>query len=254
MISAGFYHNLALDSAGKLYAWGMNSYGQLGTGNTTNSPTPVSVASSMYSISKIAAAGYHSLAIARSSSSSSTNYMYSWGLNSTGQLCLGTTTNTTSPTLVSSLSSVKDVAGGYEASIALVGSSLYTCGGNSAGELGIGTLGGYKSTPQKLPFSVFKSPKSGGLSFYAYDTSLTSAMWGWGWNDSCQLGYNTYGYDVLSPVFASPYFPTTSTGWAHVLYIDSYGQVYAVGENDRGEIGNGQVGADVCYPTRVLLP
>ncbi len=41
-IAAGVYHSLALTSSGQLYAFGDNSYGQLGsaTNNSTNNPNP----------------------------------------------------------------------------------------------------------------------------------------------------------------------------------------------------------------------
>ncbi len=37
------YHSLALTADGHVYAWGYNSYGQLGNGSTTNATTPVEV-------------------------------------------------------------------------------------------------------------------------------------------------------------------------------------------------------------------
>ena len=40
-ISAGSGHSLAIDEEGNLYAWGANSYGQVGDGTTTNSLIPV---------------------------------------------------------------------------------------------------------------------------------------------------------------------------------------------------------------------
>ena len=42
-ISAGYYHTCAMQGSGALYFWGMNSYGQLGDGTTTQRPTPTQV-------------------------------------------------------------------------------------------------------------------------------------------------------------------------------------------------------------------
>ena len=39
-IVCGYAHTLALTDEGHLYAWGANSYGQLGTGNKSNSNSP----------------------------------------------------------------------------------------------------------------------------------------------------------------------------------------------------------------------
>jgi YD repeat-containing protein len=44
-IATGSYHSLALDSSGKVWAWGYNASGQLGNGTTTDSHVPVQVSS-----------------------------------------------------------------------------------------------------------------------------------------------------------------------------------------------------------------
>ena len=42
-VVCGYAHTLAVSDEGILYAWGANSYGQLGTGNKANSCTPTRV-------------------------------------------------------------------------------------------------------------------------------------------------------------------------------------------------------------------
>lgn len=43
LISAGAFHNLALEESGLLWAWGNNEYGQLGTGDTQPRSQPILV-------------------------------------------------------------------------------------------------------------------------------------------------------------------------------------------------------------------
>lgn len=42
-IVSGYVHSLALTDEGLLYAWGANTYGQLGTGNKSNQLSPVQI-------------------------------------------------------------------------------------------------------------------------------------------------------------------------------------------------------------------
>src|SRR5699024_10210929 len=65
-VSAGFGHTVALTSDGRVLAWGGNGYGQLGDGTNTNRTTPVEVRlPGGARISRVAAGGYHSLAVTR---------------------------------------------------------------------------------------------------------------------------------------------------------------------------------------------
>jgi alpha-tubulin suppressor-like RCC1 family protein len=43
-IAAGHNSNMAMDNIGRLWTWGSNAYGQLGTGNTFSVSAPVQVA------------------------------------------------------------------------------------------------------------------------------------------------------------------------------------------------------------------
>ena len=62
-IAGGFYHSLALTSSGQVLAWGINNYGQLGNGTTTNSSTPAVVSALQAVVIAIAGGGYQSLTI-----------------------------------------------------------------------------------------------------------------------------------------------------------------------------------------------
>lgn len=91
-VSAGSYHSLAIKN-GELYAFGNNTFGQLGINNTNNQNEPVKVGSKN-DWTKIAAGSYHSIAL------DSSGNAWSFGLNNYGQLGLGDKNNRLTPTKV----------------------------------------------------------------------------------------------------------------------------------------------------------
>lgn len=66
-IASGQYHCLALTNNGELYAWGSNSYGQLGIGTTSEKvPMPTLIQSlAGVPIAFIACGGNHSFAVSK---------------------------------------------------------------------------------------------------------------------------------------------------------------------------------------------
>ena len=66
-IGAGYYHSLALDSEGQVWAWGYNSNGELGIGSYSSQVVPMPVQTTaeetLADISAISAGGYESLAL-----------------------------------------------------------------------------------------------------------------------------------------------------------------------------------------------
>jgi alpha-tubulin suppressor-like RCC1 family protein len=105
-LAAGENHSLALKADGTVYAWGYNYYGQLGTGNTTDSALPVKI-SALTNIIRIGAGANHSLAV------SADGKAYTWGDNSYGQLGDGTTTSSPLPLEIISKSATGARGGAY---------------------------------------------------------------------------------------------------------------------------------------------
>ncbi|MBI4494743.1 MAG: IPT/TIG domain-containing protein, partial [Chloroflexi bacterium] len=103
-MAGGDLHSLALASDGTIWAWGLNSSGQLGDGSTTSRRTPVQV-SGLSGVVAVAAGSAHSLALG------SGGTVRAWGLNNYGQLGDGTTVTSgcycrSTPVQVSGLSGV----------------------------------------------------------------------------------------------------------------------------------------------------
>ena len=143
----GGYIVIARDSAGKVYTWGYNSYGQLGNGTTKDSSNPICISEIEESLLKdtniveVITDGY--TVIARDSDGK----VYTWGDNGDGQLGNGTTENSSNPICISEIegSVLKDVniveiiSDGRTVRVRDSVGKVYTWGYNGRGELGNGT-------------------------------------------------------------------------------------------------------------------
>ncbi|CAB4122866.1 Regulator of chromosome condensation (RCC1) repeat [uncultured Caudovirales phage] len=158
-ISAGAYHSLAVSATGKLYAWGWNNNHQLGTstGIFAYGVTPIQVGSATNWRSISAHGSYSSAAI------NTNNQLYTWGLNSSGQLGLGDTTTRSSPVQIGTKNIWSSVAMGLLNSAAITtDGSLWAWGYNTNGELGIGNTVNQSSPAHVGSLTNWKSVSVGG--------------------------------------------------------------------------------------------
>jgi alpha-tubulin suppressor-like RCC1 family protein len=113
-VSTRFSHVLAITTTGQLWAWGTNTNGQLGRGNTTTPQTSPTQIGSLTNWQEIAAGNNHSLAI------NSSGELLAWGQNTNGQLGRGnTTTPQTSPIVIGSLTNWSKLGAGGSNSFAI---------------------------------------------------------------------------------------------------------------------------------------
>jgi alpha-tubulin suppressor-like RCC1 family protein len=185
-ISAGGYHNLAL-AAGRLYAWGDNSDGQLGDGSTVNRKTPARVKlPAGVRVQAISAGGYHSLAV------TTTGHVLAWGYNQTGQVGDGSTTNRDTPVQAAispGTGKVVAVSAGCNHSLALTSRHVALAWGfGGDGQLGDGGKADRLSPVRvALPAGVaVTSLAAGCLSSFA--ATAAGRLLAWGENDQGQLG------------------------------------------------------------------
>lgn len=81
MIACGSSHSLALTSDGNLYAWGNNSFGQLGIGNCTHQTVPIQVKTAFKLIATSVTCGMHHTLMLTNNGE-----IYAFGRNECGQL------------------------------------------------------------------------------------------------------------------------------------------------------------------------
>lgn len=102
-VSAGAEHVLVLLSDGRVFAWGNNSHGELGQGTATSYSCVAVEVTGLPKIVKIAAGGYHNLALDQD------GRVWSWGWNASGQLGNNTQIDGYSPVDISSYGALNGV-------------------------------------------------------------------------------------------------------------------------------------------------
>ena len=180
-IAAGVSHALAIRANGTVVAWGSNAFGKLGDGTTTTRLTPVAV-SGLTNIVAVAAAQDSSLAL------DSAGHVWAWGSGFYGVLGQGTTSNASTPVQIASLSNVTAIAAGRSHAVALVGTTVWTWGLNSNGQLGLGLTPSLSLVPAQVPdlnaISAIGTAQNATFAFAA-DNGV------WGWGDGVGLGDGT---------------------------------------------------------------
>jgi len=176
-VSAGAYHNLVLKEDGTLWAWGGNSYGQLGDGTTVNRRNaPVQVIG-LDNVIEISAGNEHNLALKEDGT------LWAWGSNSNGELGNGTITASCIPVKVLTATDqvkVTAISAGHFYSMAIKeDGTLWTWGYNRSGQLGNGT-----NVSSSYPINI---------NFYTGVTAISAGSWNsialtdsgvvWSWGD-----------------------------------------------------------------------
>jgi alpha-tubulin suppressor-like RCC1 family protein len=193
-IAGGGSHTIALKSDSTVWAWGSNSFGQLGDGTTIDSSTPVQV-SGLTGVTAIAGRDSHTIALKNDGT------VWTWGDNRSGQLGDGTTTQRTTPVQVSGLTGVIAIAGGTWHTIALKNDgTVWTWGYNSNGQLGDGTTTNSSAPVQVSGLTGVTAIASG--AYHTITLKSDGTVWTWGGNNYGQLGDGT-------TTTSSPYGKTT---------------------------------------------
>lgn len=186
-IVAGHYFTLALKSNGTVWAWGINSNGQLGDGTESDRNTPVQV-SGLNAVTAIAAGPNHSLAL------KSDGTVWAWGWNIAGQLGNGTNTASNIPVWVSGLGTniLGLGAGDVHSLVLLSNGAVMSWGYNNSGQLGDGS-----NTTRPGPVTVNSLSNcvraTRGLN-HSLALKSDGTVWTWGKNSKGQLGDGTTKY------------------------------------------------------------
>lgn len=231
-VGAGSDHSLFLKNNGTAFACGRGQFGQLGNGGFAdlNSPTQVTI----NNVTAISAGGNHSLFL------KSDGTVWSCGYNFDGELGDGTTTNKTTPVQVSGLSGIIAIAGGEKHSIFLKNDgTVWACGYNAYGQLGDGTLI-KKTTPIQIS-GLTNIVAIGAGDMHSLFVKNDGTVLSCGSNNLGQCGDGTSMNNKITPVLVTGVSGIVAVdgGYQYSMFLNSAGNVWAVGNNNSGAFANG---------------
>lgn len=241
-ISVGNGHNLFIKKDGTVWAWGENTYGQLGNGNNENSDYPVQV-DKLTDVAEISAGDGFSVAIKKDGT------VWAWGKNNRGQLGNGTKIDSNVPVQVNLESQAVTISAGYNHVLMVDSNEIaWSWGANDFGQLGDKSYTD-KSSPVKISLTCVKKVSAGNqISMLLKKSGI---LYTFGKNDVGQLGgerqYNN------KPVEIDTMVKDISAGFSHILALKSDGTVYACGNNRNYTLGIFTAGEE-CIPTLTQVP
>ena len=244
-VSIGWQSMSAIKTDGTLWIWGYGTSGQLGNNTVTNKSTPVTTFIGGTNWKQVSCGYYHTAAIKTDGT------LWTWGLNTAGQLGTNNTTARSTPvtTFIGGTNWKQVDCGGTMTACIKTDGTLWTWGNNVIGSLGINN-----TTTRSTPVTTFiggTNWKQVSVGFMEYSTgySVVSAiktdgtLWVWGQNNAFgsigALGINT-GTNRSTPVttFAG------GTNWKQVsassfgcVAIKTDGTLWTWGENANGQLG-----------------
>lgn len=244
-----------VDPDGRTFAWGRNSFGQLGEGGTTDRHTPAAVGPTSGGTPEAVVGGnFHTLAL------TADGRVRSWGRNNYGQLGEGSTTSRATPGVVHlpEEDSINEVAAGSAHSLALTSDGrVLSWGRNHLGQLGDGGTTS-RATPSEvdLPRGVSVTDVAAGA---AHSLALTAdgTLLAWGDNSYGQLGDGTTTNRSTPVEIRLPAAITITElatgGLYHSLALTDEGHLLSWGRNNYGQVGDG-TDRDRVRPRYVDLP
>ena len=264
-IAAGNEHTCSLNSEGKLYCWGKGINGELGRDVFLGSNTPTAVNMSNFgteSVKQVVAGDKFTCA------STVEGTAFCWGSNATGRTGVGSVSGKTQyPTKVKGFNGkkIESISAGDSHACAVIsgGQEVYCWGKNNKGQIGNATFGYRNIASRAFGSSILSGGKTvknvyAGGEFTCMVLN-TGEIYCWGDNSNGQMGSGAATGFLPAPVKVN--VPFTSSGETSMYVGKDFlcalrtGEMYCWGNNNNGQVGNGQSSnSPVTRPTLIAPP
>ncbi|GMY26079.1 ultraviolet-B receptor UVR8 isoform X2 [Fagus crenata] len=236
LLACGGAHVIALTSGGKVFTWGRGTSGQLGHGDMVNTLYPKVVSSlEDYFITHVSAGWNHSGFV------SDGGCVFTCGDGSFGQLGHGDYRSHCSPVRVSYFVNkhVERIACGMRHSLVLLkgnsGNQIYAFGSGKRGQLGISKDKVKLITLPEVTYGLedVKIVSIAANGDHSAALSVDGCLYTWGRGFS---GTPDAQFPQCLP--SSLRFTTVAVGWNHALALTGDGEVFMLGGNYHGALGD----------------
>ena len=215
------------------YSWGVNEFGKLGDGTTTNKSSPVTVIGGISNWKQVSAGLNHGLGVTEN------GIAYGWG----GGGSIGNNSNlpSSSPAMVSGgIENWKQVSA-YLHSLAVTEEGIaYSWGAGNNGVLGDGTTI-TKSSPVTVIGGITNWKQVSAGQEHSLGITESGIAYAWGRNTNFQLGdlTNVNKSSPITVVGGITNWKQVSAGYSHSLGLTETGILYAWGRGTQGKLGDG---------------
>ena len=248
-ISASTDMTIGLKTDGTIWGWGQNDQYEMGNNTCcANQLTPIQIGSANHWVDIETSLAASAFALKNDGT------IWGWGLNLAGLLADNTVMARSVPTQLNSDTDWASIHVGAAHILALkTNGTLWSWGGGEYGQTGDGLSPSlYRSYPRQVGTDTWSKVFAGWK--VSFGIKPDGTLWAWGLNDVGQLGIGNTT-NQFSPVQVG-----TDTDWVDVvsggsgddqftIATKSDGTVWAWGDNQVGQYGNGTVGNPVYVPT-----
>lgn len=231
-VAAGGEHTCGVTMGARLFCWGSNAAGQLGSSNAgIRSARPVAVTGASLFVAASAGA-MHTCAI------DTAGGLHCWGANDRGQVGNGTRTDQPAPVAIAPQLKFTEVSAGGAHTCAISSDSRAFCwGAGDQGQTGAADLEDVLE-PREVAGMSFSGITAGGAHTCALGPQQVAYCWGA--NEIGQLGDSTnVSRASPAPVFGLTPYIRVAAGYRHTCALHTDARAVCWGSNAHGELGEG---------------